>query len=683
MTGQPNRLEAGSHALGGRLIDRARPIGFTLNGRAIAGFAGDTVLSATLANGITAAGTRDGAALGLSEDFSLSVIPTGGDLSSALPMARLPAIDGADLTSVGARASKRTPGGLLGAARNLLFGPGRTLGHIFDRASALAGPWVDQAPETTEQADLAVVGGGVAGMSAALAAAHLGERIVLVERSAALGGLVDYFGAAEGEEPVDSLIARLSAEIAAQPNITVHLNTDAFGLYDRELHLHQVTVMDGVARGRVVAVDARRIVLATGARERLPVFANNRAPGVITACAAYALAERYGVWMGRKSLVATAGNAAYRLARLARDADREVLRIVDLRRQPQSRFIDFAKAYGIPLARGLQPHATETAGANLAGLWVRFSDSETAVVEGEPIWTEQFIVSGGWQPALTLWHMAGGGSRWNEDAARIDAAGAVEGVALAGSVAGYQTSTACMQSGAASVAGLFARRQGAVEDHPLSSIYETPDAPTSIARVGASGLCYLDSGYSLTVRPAPPRPRRWPRLSFQSGMRFPFAEQTHALSISDISAAVQMGAVPPADAAGVAAERCVMAGDLVGAARNYAGPPAPPLVQPSVPAYLCGRFGPQQVIWIVAAVDGRTFEPGCAIHARTDTSDPRLAIGVVLGGMTGSEGRAYALIGKPDLAAGDAIVIRDLSGAVEARAIEAFAEKTSEPAGAA
>lgn len=672
MSAQPNRLPPGSHALGGRLIDRSQPIAFTLNGRAIQGYAGDTVLSAALASGVTVAGTRDGAALALSEDFALSVIPAAGDTPVPLPMARLPALDGQDLISVGARARRHAPTGPIATVRKLILGPGRTLGHVFDRAAALAGPWVDLPPEEVQQADLAVVGGGLAGMSAALAAAKLGERIVLIEASAALGGLGDYYGTAEGEEPVDKLIARLAADVAAQPNITVLLNSEVFGVYDRELHVHQVVVDDGAARGKVVAVDARRIVLATGARERLPVFTNNRAPGVVTAASAFTRADRYGVWLGKKSLVATAGNAAYRLARLARDADQEVQRIVDLRRQPQSRFIDFAKAYGIPLARGLQPYATETAGRNLEGLWVRFADSETEIVEGAPIWTEQFIVSGGWQPALTLWHMAGGDSRWNADAARLDAAGAVEGVALAGSVAGYQTSWACMQSGIAAVAGLFARRQSAVEDRPLSPVYETPDAPTSIAKVGASGLCYLDSGYSLTVRPAPPKPRRWPGWGADTGIRFPFAEQAHALSISDISAAVQIGAVPPADAAGVAAERCVIAGDLVRAAQQLDPAEVVPVVQPSVPAYLVGRFGLAQKIWIVAASDGRAFEAGCAVHANSDVSDPRLAIGTILGPVSETDDRAYALIGKADLSANDQIIIRDLSGAVTAKAIEVY-----------
>ncbi len=44
--GQPNRLPSGG------LIDRAKPVSFRFDGRTLRGFAGDTLASALLANGI-------------------------------------------------------------------------------------------------------------------------------------------------------------------------------------------------------------------------------------------------------------------------------------------------------------------------------------------------------------------------------------------------------------------------------------------------------------------------------------------------------------------------------------------------------------------------------------------------------------------------------------------------------
>lgn len=673
MSQHSHRLAAGAHAFSGRLIDRDKPLHFELNGRVISGFAGDTVLSAALASGVTVAGLRDGAPLALDEQFAPPVVPVSApERANALPMDRLPARDGMRLVSTGARLKLHPTTGAMARLRHLLYGPGRSLGHVFDRASALAGPWIDLPPVETLAVGLCVVGGGVAGMAAALYGARLGERVVLIERGPALGGLADYFGTTEGEEPVHKLIPRLRAEIAAEAGITVLTRAEAFALYDREVRVHQVVTDGEEARGRVLSVEAPRVVLATGAAERLPVFAGNRSPGVSGAASAFLRAERYGLWPGHRALVVSGNNVGYRLARLARDAGVDVLRVVDPRRQPQSRFIDFAKAYGIGLMRGTQVHAVEPARGSLSGLWVQLADTGTGP-SGAPIWTDQLILGGGWQPVLALWHMAGGHSRWNAELARIEPDGAVDGVALAGSVAGVVTTPACQQSAQAAVAGLFARRQPPVEDRPLSPIYETPDAPTAMARPGAPGLAYLDTGVSLTVRPAPARPRRFKILRGDDGPRFPFAEQAHALSLGDVAAAVQIGAVPEADTAIVTAERCIVAGDLVDAARQQK-PAAPQghTPAPHIPDYLAGRFGARPVIWRLAAVDGRRFEPGCLIHANSDGHDPLAAVGVILGAVAEGESRFFALIGKAGLSAGDMLVVRDGSGAVQARLGERY-----------
>lgn len=668
-----SRLPAGDHPFSGRLIDRGQPLRFELNGRVIEGFAGDTVLSAALAAGITVAGLRDGAPLGLDEHFAPPVVSVDApERANALPMDRLPAREGMRLVSIGARHRRHATTGTLARLRHLLYGPGRSLGHVFDRASALAGPWIDLPPGETLAAGLCVVGGGVAGMAAALYGARLGERVVLVERGPVLGGLADYFGTTEGEEPVHKLIPRLRAEIAAEPAITVLTRAEAFAVYDREVRVHQVVAESEPVRARVLAVETPRIVLATGTAERLPVFPGNRSPGVVGAATAFLRAERYGLWLGHRAMVVTGNNVAYRLARLARDAGLDVLRVVDPRRQPQSRFIDFAKAYGIGLMRGTQVHMAEPARGNLSGLWVQLADTGTGP-SGAPVWTDQLILGGGWQPALALWHMAGGHSRWNAELARIEAEGAIDGLALAGSVAGIVTTPACQQSAQAAVAGLFSRRQPPVEDRPLSPIYETPDAPTSIARLGAPGLAYLDSGVSLTVRPALPRPRRFKVLGGDDGPRFPFAEQAYALSLGDVAAAVQIGAVPEADTAIVTAERCIVAGDLIDAARQQ--PVAPPnghAPAPEIPDFLVGRFGPRPGLWRLAAVDGRRFEPGCLIHVNSDARNPLLAIGVILGPVGEGEARAYALIGKAGLAPGDTLVVRDGSGPVTARLVDRY-----------
>jgi hypothetical protein len=77
-----------------------------------------------------------------------------------------------------------------------------------------------------------------------------------------------------------------------------------------------------------------------------PDLRGNRLPGVIGAIDAYHLAKRYGVAHGATAIVATQSNFGYRLALRLHDAGVAVRRIADPRVNPQSRFVDFAKASG-------------------------------------------------------------------------------------------------------------------------------------------------------------------------------------------------------------------------------------------------------------------------------------------------------------------------------------------------
>jgi len=192
--------------------------------------------------------------------------------------------------------------------------------------------------------------------------------------------------------------------------------------------------------------------------------------------------------------------------------------------------------------------------------------------------TDQLLVSGGWQPDLGLWHMAGGSSRWQRSSNRLETDGTVAGIALAGAMAGIRNASACVQSGEAAAAELFGRSGPRIDDTQIDQIYETPDDPTSIVPVDAAAPCatYLDGGISLTLRPAPASRGSSAPWPFGRGSgRSTFGDQARPLSIADVAAAVQLGAIPPADATIVAQERCVAPGDIVDAGRSQ---------QPDLPA---------------------------------------------------------------------------------------------------
>jgi sarcosine oxidase subunit alpha len=702
----PNRLPAeGEHRLKGAAIDRSKPLRFRLDGRTIHGFEGDTVLSAALACGLIGVGTRDGPVLALDERFAplVEVVRRGGATrrdTDPLPMHRVPAIDGLVLRTVGKRRGvSRVAADLVGRLPTHRDRLGRRYGD-----EVAAAPWRDTLPGETLTADVAVIGGGLAGIAAALAAAEAGRTVVLIESRPWLGGIARLFGATGDEEAPEASIERLSGAVAAQPGIRVLLASEAFGVFPELVRVHRVTIEGKLPVGQVVAVAAPGIVLANGRVERLPVFAGNRLPGVVGAEAAFERAERFGVWIGHRAVVATATSIAYRLATQIKSEAVDVLRVVDARVNPQSRFVDFGKAYGIPQIQDAIPTGAAPEKRRRTGLRVTLMRRTHGVAAPlESIAVDQLVAAGGWQADLTLWHMAGGMSRWDEGENRFVAEGSLPGVALAGSVAGFETATACQASGRAAVAALLGEPVPAIADRRIEPQFETPDAATPIApalerdlgrprkvRSGVRRLsrfrtvkvappsagksfaetdpAYLDGGTSLITRPTPARgdrrrPRRHqPRL----------ADDLRALSLCDVAAAVQLGIIPADQAAAIAQERCVTPGNLIDAGRQ-----APSLPQqtevPLVPPYLRGRFGSEAVVRAVSAADGRRFDVGCLIYRNADETDPRAAIGVILG--AGPTGVRALVQSAADLPA--TVSVRDISGPVAARLGEPVGEAVS------
>ncbi|MGV8953369.1 MAG: FAD-dependent oxidoreductase [Cypionkella sp.] len=660
MKGQPNRLDGeGQKLFRGSAIERGKPLKFRLDGRTINGFAGDTVLSAALACGVDTVGELDGQPLGLSARFAPALTFGDAKAAQALPMSRIPAIDGAELHSFGAR---RLMLPALGRAR-------RSLRQQLD-SRPIASPWYDQAPQSQVASDVVVVGGGVAGMSAALAAASHGATVTVLEATPMLGGGARYFGSQEGDETPDATIARLIADVAATEAITVVTRAEALSVRNGRVRAHRI-VADGVTVvGEVVDFIAPRIVLATGAIERLPVFPGNRLPRVMTSLEAYLLAERYGVWPGRSAILATVHSAAYRLPMLLADAGITTSRIADARPNPQSRFIEYSRAYGIMQAGGTIPAAAAPA-ARGTGLAVTLQLAFDGFAQADaPIPADILLVCGGWQPDLTLWHMAGGRSRWSPERHRIEPVGTLGQIALAGSAGGWFSKQACVMSGQDAVDALFDTPRSGVVELLIDPIYETPDAPTPATsrEPTTASLSYLDAGLNL-IQPPVARARRrgwWPFR--RPAPSWSLADQPRALAIGDVAAGVQLGGIP-ADSAGIVAqERAVASGDLIDAARLALLPDLRPQAQPPrEPAFLVGRLGAAPELWIVAPAEPRALEVGGLIFINSDQVDSRQAIGAVVA----IEGkRTIALIGKPSPQPGEGLTLREQARAVAIRLVE-------------
>lgn len=659
-----SRLAADApHGWSGQAIDRSKPLRFRLNGRVLEGFAGDTVLSAALANDIVAAGRHGDSALALEERFAPLISPARGKTALVLPMGRTPALDGVDYFTLGERRDPIASTGILGALRNRLLGPFRTLNHRYGGPPP-APPWHGAQAETTLEADVVVIGAGVAGLAAAGAAVAAGRHVVVIEKGGVPGGAAEFFGAVDNEETPAALVARLVTGLEGKGRATLITSAEAYRVLGGMVFAHRVTVTDGRPSADIVAIRTPRVVLATGAFERLPVFPGNRTPGVVGALAAWQRATRHGVWIGSKLLVSTPHSHSYRLALHAADAGLTVQRIVDSRVNPSSRFIDFCKAMGVTLASGQVPALAEPIRRNEASLKVTFAVAiEGVAQESEPVETEMLVASGGWQPDIALWLATGGGARWHEDRQALLAEGQPEAIALAGAAAGYRSTAAAVASGRAAMLRLLGKPAPAVSDVLIPSEFETPDgsSPSAPVRPGRVAAAYLDRGPTLVTR----------RIAAASRHGVSqLAAQTSVLGLGDVAAATALGAIAPDDAGMVALERCVPGVELADSGwRVTVSRPAPPAVAVP-PPYLTGRFGPKPQICVIAVSDSRHFEPGCLVFLGSDTRNADAAVGVIFAPAPGGRSGGLALMGKVPERLDATIYVVDSSGAVMARVLE-------------
>lgn len=650
MKTQFNRLGSDAGTFSGSAIDRSRPLRFRLDGRLVSGFAGDSVLSAVLASGIDILGRYRDTPLGLTPGAHPPIAPAR-EPHHALSMARTPAIDGADFVTLGRRH---------GNPLERLFRPGRSLGTALDEAHALDRPWRTLPGEAGPESDLVIIGGGVAGMSAALAAAKLGLAVLLVEAGLHLGGHSGLFGTQEGENAPEADMARLRAAVEASDAIIVLTGSHAYALRSGLVRIHRIEAVDGTIRPRVLDLRTRHIVLATGSRERLPIFAGNRLPGVLGTLDAYELASRYGVWPGRTALVATSSNVAYRLAMLASDAGIAIGRILDSRAHPSSRFIEFSRAYGI----------VQVPGASVRGVDIARAGGPVSVQAGssgaEALVTERLLVCGGWQPDLTLWHIAGGASHWHAERHRLEAVGSLDSIALAGSAAGCMTRQGCIGSGVDAVNALLGRARKPVVDPVIDPLYESPDAPPSIAlSADDAAPAFLDGGRELLRAPLPRR-RRWTdifrREKTANGLAA-LSEAPQPLTICDVAAGVDLGLVPPGAAGIVAQERVA----LIALVAPASSPEAmehdlPAAVE--IPDYLRGRFGAEAKLVRIVPDTARQLSSGALLYRRSDISRPLDAVGVILRPLGEA---AIALIAADAAQAGLPVSVRDQGRPIAAR----------------
>ena len=256
--------------------------------------------------------------------------------------------------------------------------------------------------------DVAVIGGGPAGMSAALSAADHGAQVTLVDDQQRLGGHLRFdsqsssnlpeFGEASGLEIAD----QLEHLVQNSSNIQVMSAATTFAFYQNNLL--------GILHGsNVVKLRAKQVVLATGSYEVPVVFENNDLPGVMLSSAAQRLMQLYGVRPGRRAVVATSNDQGYKTALDLLDAGVDVAAVVDARPEfPQGvEAVQAAESRNVTILNSHTVTKAEGKGKVRAVCVTRLE-------AGEPVGQvirfrcDLVCMSGGFQPANALLYQSGG-----------------------------------------------------------------------------------------------------------------------------------------------------------------------------------------------------------------------------------------------------------------------------------
>ena len=295
-------------------------------------------------------------------------------------------------------------------------------------------------------ADVAVVGGGPAGISAALEAAEAGSRVVIVDDQPSLGGHLRYRGQmvqdpGDGQRKSASGMVKNLAEAATQSsNIEVLNSATVFGLYQD--NLLAILTDDGVVRLR-----ATHVVLATGAQETPLLFENNDLPGVMLSTAARRLVSLYGIRPGRQAIVATETGEGYQAALDLLDAGVRVAAIVDASETPANEAAAVVLERGVTVLSGHRVVKAVGRGRVSGALVARVGDSSST----RRFRCDLLCMSGPLQPVDALLHQMG---EWQPD------------VTLAGGVNRAMDLPAIVSQGRA--AGLRASGSASADDQDLA-----------------------------------------------------------------------------------------------------------------------------------------------------------------------------------------------------------------------
>ncbi len=291
-------------------------------------------------------------------------------------------------------------------------------------------------------ADVLVIGGGVAGMCAALRAAELGADVVLVDDGPELGG-AELVG--DGAAAARELAGRVRAA-----GVEVLAPAAALGFFDG--------IVPVWSQSTLHQVRARCHVAATGSIEQPLMFEGNDLPGVMLCSGAQRLASLYGVRPGKAAVVATTADRGLESALALHESGVEIVGVADARPDADGGELRAAlERARIPLWPGSAVVRAVGRRRVMGAVVAELDRAGNALPDTERAPNCDLIaVSGGTIPATSLLLQAGVKARWDDAAGAYLPETTPPGIHAAGAVAGHAS------RGQAELSGLVAGAEAAL-----------------------------------------------------------------------------------------------------------------------------------------------------------------------------------------------------------------------------
>lgn len=444
----------------GGLIDREQVVAFVMDGRAYSGYAGDSLASALLANGVRTVARsfkfhrpRGIFASGIEEPNALVQIGKG---AHTVPVCRAPTVElvqGLEARSLPGRTSLgfdpwrildlTAPLWAAGFYNKTFIWPSwhryeTLIRGLAGLGHAPAAPDPDQYEVRNLHCDVLIVGGGSAGLKAARQAAQGGARVVLVEQDRSLGGQALWDGSTIEERSASDWLQQQIGELNRCADVTILADTTAVGYYDHNVlalwQRHPSARAAGPRESYWIA-RTQHLVLASGMFEQPLIFSHNDRPGIMLARAMHQYLRRYAVAPGRRVLLATNNESVYDLAADLKQAGVEVIAVADSRSTMSDCTTSEMRAAGIPLLLGWMPIGTAGFGTLRRVTLGRLTADGLGILETRTLECDAIGVSGGWSPTLPLFAQAGGALAYDATSGSLQPAGAHPAIEIVGSAA--------------------------------------------------------------------------------------------------------------------------------------------------------------------------------------------------------------------------------------------------------